>query len=102
MVDWITPLPGTVTQGDSGHVEDHNSIVEAISEVRDAVDGNESAVAGKANASHTHTIANVTGLQDAIDGKAAATHTHTVAQITGLQAVLTALEDRLAALEPDA
>lgn len=45
-------------------------------------------------ASHTHTIANVTGLQDELDGKqesgsyAAASHTHTVANVTGLQAAL--------------
>ena len=26
-------------------------------------------LAGKANASHTHTVANVTGLQDALNGK---------------------------------
>ena len=29
------------------------------------------------NNSHTHTIANVTGLQDALNGKAASSHTHT-------------------------
>ena len=32
--------------------------------------------------SHTHQMADVTGLQDALDGKAAASHTHTVSQIT--------------------
>ena len=31
---------------------------------------------------HTHQIADVTGLQGALDGKAAASHTHTVSQIT--------------------
>ena len=31
---------------------------------------------------HTHTIANVTGLQTALDGKAAASHRHTKSQIT--------------------
>ena len=47
-----------------------------------------------AAASHTHTIANVTGLQAALDGKqaagsyAAASHTHTIANVTGLQAAL--------------
>jgi hypothetical protein len=47
-----------------------------------------------AAASHTHTIANVTGLQSALDGKqaagsyAAASHTHTIANVTGLQAAL--------------
>lgn len=64
-------------------------------------------LAGKANASHTHTIANVTGLQEALDGKqpkgsyatttaltdglagkANTAHTHTVADVTGLQDAL--------------
>jgi hypothetical protein len=35
-------------------------------------------------ASHTHSIANVTGLQTALDGKANTSHTHTINQITGL------------------
>lgn len=50
-------------------------------------------LAGKANASHTHTIAQVTGLQTALDGKAALTHTHTIAQVTGLQAALDAKQN---------
>jgi len=39
-------------------------------------------------ASHTHTIAQVTGLQDAIDGKAASVHTHTIDNVTDLAASL--------------
>jgi hypothetical protein len=35
-------------------------------------------------ASHTHAIADVTGLQTALDGKAALSHTHTLSQITGV------------------
>ncbi|WP_216076022.1 hypothetical protein, partial [Acinetobacter baumannii] len=45
----------------------------------------QTALDGKAAASHTHTIANVTGLQSALDGKAAASHSHTIANVTGLQ-----------------
>jgi hypothetical protein len=51
-------------------------------------------LAGKAASSHTHTIANVTGLQTALDGKqasgsyAAATHTHAISDTTGLQTAL--------------
>ena len=37
---------------------------------------------GAAAASHTHTIANVTGLQSALDGKAASSHTHAWSTIT--------------------
>ena len=44
------------------------------------------AVDGKAAVSHTHTIANVTGLQTALDGKAAASHKHGNADITGIDA----------------
>jgi hypothetical protein len=57
-------------------------------------------LAGKAASSHTHTIANVTGLQTALDGKqasgsyAAATHTHAISDTTGLQ---TALDNKAAA-----
>src|SRR5690606_32403738 len=57
-------------------------------------------------ATHTHAVADVTGLQAAIDGKqaagsyAAATHTHAVADVTGLQAIINDLTSRIEALEP--
>ena len=38
----------------------------------------DAALAGKAPTSHTHSIANVTGLQAALDGKAPTSHTHPV------------------------
>ena len=44
----------------------------------------DAALAGKAATSHTHTIANVTGLQTALDGKSSTSHTHSYTQITGL------------------
>ena len=53
-----------------------------------------SGLAGKANTSHTHTIANVTGLQTELDGKQAAgsyaptTHGHAIADVSGLQGAL--------------
>lgn len=43
-----------------------------------------SGLAGKANTSHTHTIANITNLQTALDGKAATSHNHTSANVTAL------------------
>jgi hypothetical protein len=43
---------------------------------------------GAAPTSHTHTIANVTGLQAALDGKASLVHTHAIADVTGLQGAL--------------
>ena len=47
-------------------------------------------LAGKANASHTHTTAQVTGLDTALAGKAPMSHTHTIANVTGLQDALNA------------
>ncbi len=38
--------------------------------------------------SHTHTIADTTGLQSALNNKAPSSHTHTIAQITNLQNTL--------------
>ena len=43
---------------------------------------------GKAASSHTHTIANVTGLQNALNGKANSSHTHSIANVSGLQDAL--------------
>lgn len=47
-------------------------------------------LAGKANASHTHTTAQVTGLDTALAGKAPMSHTHTIANVTSLQTALDA------------
>lgn len=48
----------------------------------------QAALNGKANTSHTHAVADVTGLQSALDGKAAASHGHAIADVTGLQSAL--------------
>jgi hypothetical protein len=54
----------------------------------------QTALDGKAATSHTHAIADVTGLQTALDGKqaagsyAAASHTHGISDVTGLQTAL--------------
>lgn len=48
----------------------------------------QTALNGKANTSHTHAVADVSGLQSALDGKAAASHGHAIADVTGLQAAL--------------
>ena len=57
-----------------------------IDDNKDAIDALEEIAAGKANATHTHAIADVSGLQSALDGKAASSHTHTVSQISDLTA----------------
>ena len=83
----------------SGIYDDSN--IDAVN-VRDALnellttDGNHdnsisqliTAVNGKAEASHTHAISDVTGLQTAIDGKAASSHTHAISDVTGLQTAI--------------
>ena len=46
------------------------------------------AVDGKAAASHTHAISNITGLQSALDGKAEESHVHPISNITELQSAL--------------
>lgn len=56
------------------------------------VTGLQAELDGKAALSHTHVIANVTGLQAALDAKAALVHTHIIADITGLQSALDAKE----------
>lgn len=109
MADWNSPLPDTAVVGEATHVEDHNRIVAAITEVRTNVDSVEDAaeaaptwasVTGKpatfaptvgttaatALAGNTALLAIGTTATTA----AAGNHTHTVAQVTGLQAVLDA------------
>lgn len=46
----------------------------------------DTALAGKAETIHVHTIADVTGLQSALDGKSATNHTHTAANVTDFDA----------------
>jgi hypothetical protein len=48
------------------------------------VTGLETALSGKANAAHSHAIANVNGLQAALESKAMASHTHSQASIASL------------------
>ena len=43
---------------------------------------------GKANSSHTHSIANITNLQTSLDSKAPKSHTHTKSQITDFPTAL--------------
>lgn len=52
------------------------------------VDGVDTALAGKAATSHTHTTSQVTGLDTALAGKATTSHTHSTSQVTGLDAAL--------------
>lgn len=64
-----------------GDYDTEESLVDRITTI-------ETAVAGKAAASHTHTTSQVTGLATALSGKANASHTHEQSEITGLADVL--------------
>lgn len=61
-----------------------NNAQTAISDMDTAIkalsDNTTSALTGKADSSHSHTISAVTGLQTALDGKAAATHGHSIVE----------------------
>lgn len=80
MADWNTGLPPEAVEGADTHVEDHNSIVDALREARTRIDALEAAAPA---------IGDVAGLQDALDGKASSS-------------ALTSLEGRVKALEPEA
>ena len=47
------------------------------------VDGLDAALSGKAPASHTHAMSQVDGLDEALAGKAAVSHTHALSQVSG-------------------
>ena len=53
-------------------------------------------LAGKANAAHGHSVADVAGLQAALDAKASASHGHAIADVAGLQTALNAKADQSA------
>src|SRR5699024_6233134 len=97
MADWTTELPGAVSEGDATHVADHNAIVSAIAEARNAVDAAEglissleAALDGKAESSHQHAVSQVDGLQAALDGKQDSGSYATTDQVDGRQAALDA------------
>ena len=55
---------------------DHKHPVDTSRAAKTELDALAETVSGKANSSHTHTIANVTNLQSTLDGKASSGHTH--------------------------
>ena len=70
------------TLSGSSHTHANKEVLDGITKEKvDAWDA-------KANASHTHVIADVTNLQNVLDGKAASTHAHEIDDVTGLQAAL--------------
>ena len=81
-------MDGTASVGSASTVarSDHKHPTDTSRAAQIDLDALETVVAGKANSSHTHTIANVTNLQSTLDGKASSSHTHTVANISDLTA----------------
>lgn len=51
------------------------------------------ALTGKANTNHTHSITNITNLQSQLDGKAKVQHNHTFATVINLQSTLNSKSD---------
>lgn len=51
----------------------------------------DTALSGKANASHTHAISQITSLQSRLDEKANTVHTHSISQLTDLPAISSAV-----------
>ena len=71
-------MDGTASAGTASTVarSDHKHPTDTSRAAQTDLDALETVVAGKANSSHTHTIANITNLQTTLDGKAASSHTH--------------------------
>lgn len=83
-----THIPGDVGLGNVPNVDATSRANHTGTQAISTVSGLQTALDGKAAATHGHAIADVTGLQSALDGKqtagsyAAATHTHAAADIT--------------------
>jgi len=103
--EWVDSSGGSSDHGaltglsDDDHTQYHNdSRGDARYYTKSQVD---TSLSGKADTSHTHSIANVTGLQTALDGKqasgsyAASSHTHTASEVTDFSE---AVDDRVSAL----
>lgn len=72
------PLPSALNNLD----DDVARLIEAFNAIDADLAAAIADVAGKASASHTHAIADVTGLQTALNGKAATGHTHGLNDLT--------------------
>lgn len=95
-----THIPGDVGLGNVPNVDATSRANHTGTQAISTVSGLQTALDGKAAATHGHAIADVTGLQTALDGKqaagsyAAASHGHVIGDVTGLQ---TALDGKQAA-----
>jgi hypothetical protein len=65
----------------------HTHTIANVTGLQTELDGKQAA-GSYAAASHSHIIGDVTGLQTALNAKAALSHTHSIAEVTGLQTEL--------------
>ena len=91
----LTGLRNEVTQQLADLVDGAPEDLDTIREVAEYAQANRgvtdqlnAAIGNKANKTHIHTQAQVTGLSTALDGKADKTHIHTQTQVTGLSTAL--------------
>lgn len=65
----------------SGIAENANNYTHPATHPVSMIEGLDTALAGKAAATHSHAQSDITGLADALAGKASSSHTHTAAQV---------------------
>lgn len=82
-----------VVDGAPEDLDTIREVAEYAQSNRDITDQLNAAIGDKANKTHTHTQAQVTGLSTALNGKANASHTHTTSQVTGLDTALNGKAD---------
>lgn len=70
----VTTVKNDLLNGAGGAYDTLKELGELIDDNKDAIDALEEVASGKANATHAHAIADVTGLQSALDGKADTNH----------------------------
>ena len=84
----VTQQIADLVDGAPEDLDTIREIAEYAQENRGVTDQLNAAIGAKADKTHTHTQAQVTGLTAALDGKADTSHTHTQTQVTGLSAAL--------------
>ncbi|MGO2634435.1 MAG: hypothetical protein ACTH9H_11870 [Galactobacter sp.] len=91
MADWTTHLPDEAAKNDTGHIQDHNDIVAAISEARTNVDAAEKTATWGQVANRPSTFPPTVGTTATT--AAAGNHTHAdLAKATDLAALTARVE----------
>lgn len=91
-VDSVNGYTGTVVLSASdvgAAATSHTHVIADTTGLQAALDSKQAA-GSYADASHTHAISDVTNLQTSLDGKAATSHTHAISDVTNLQTSLDA------------